>query len=47
MEKVLEFLRELEQNNNKAWFDSYKKQYQEAKADFNSLVVRLIEGGGI
>lgn len=44
MEKVLEFLRELEQNNNKAWFDSHKKQYQQAKSAFSSLVLRLIEG---
>ncbi|MCM1502775.1 MAG: DUF2461 domain-containing protein [Bacteroidales bacterium] len=44
MERILSFLRELEQNNNKEWFDSHKKQYQEAKAAFNSFVEKLIDG---
>lgn len=42
MERILSFLRELEKNNNKAWFDSHKKQYNEAKSVFNSLVEKFI-----
>lgn len=44
MERILSFLRELEQNNNKAWFDGHKKQYTEAKNVFNSLVEKFIAG---
>lgn len=44
MERVLSFLRELEQNNNKEWFDGHRKQYVKAKDVFNSFVGKLIEG---
>lgn len=44
MERILSFLRGLEQNNNKEWFDAHKKQYLEAKNVFNSFVAELIEG---
>lgn len=44
MERILSFLRKLERNNNKAWFDSHKKLYVEAAAVFNSLVDRFIAG---
>lgn len=43
MDKILPFLRELEQNNNKVWFDAHKKDYLEAQAHFNAIAERLIE----
>ena len=44
METILSFLRDLEANNNKSWFDAHKSEYQEARAYFNAIVERLIEG---
>jgi len=44
MERVLSFLRELEQNNNKEWFDGHKKQYLEARGIFNAFAETLVEG---
>lgn len=43
MERILSFLRGLEQNNNKEWFDAHKAQYIEAKNIFNGYVSLLIE----
>jgi uncharacterized protein (TIGR02453 family) len=40
----LKFLKELQKNNNKTWFDEHKAQYQEAKADYESLVQQIIDG---
>lgn len=44
METILNFLRQLENNNNKQWFDSHKNDYLEAKAHFNVLVEKLLDG---
>lgn len=44
MNTILSFLRNLEVNNNKQWFDAHKGEYQEARAHFNSIVEKLIEG---
>ena len=44
MNTILSFLRNLEANNNKPWFDAHKGEYQEARAHFNSIVEKLIEG---
>lgn len=44
METILSFLRQLENNNNKLWFDSHKNEYLSAKAHFNALVERLLYG---
>ena len=38
MDTILSFLRNLEANNNKAWFDAHKNEYQEARAHFNAIV---------
>ena len=43
MDTILKFLRELERNNNKPWFDSHKNGYLEARAHFNALVEGLLE----
>ncbi len=39
---TLKFLKDLKKNNNKPWFDANRKQYENAKADFASLVDALI-----
>ncbi len=44
MDTILSYLRQLEANNNKPWFDAHKNEYQEARAHFNAIVERLIEG---
>ena len=44
METILRFLRQLEKNNNRPWFDSHKKDYLEARAHFNALVEQLLDG---
>lgn len=44
METILRFLRQLEKNNNRPWFDSHKKDYLEARAHFNALVEHLLDG---
>ena len=44
METILNYLRQLETNNNKPWFDAHKSEYQEARARFNAIVEKLIEG---
>ena len=44
MDTILAYLRNLEANNNKPWFDAHKNEYQEARAHFNAIVEKLIEG---
>ena len=44
MDVILSFLRNLEANNNKTWFDAHKSEYQEARAHFNAIVEKLING---
>ena len=39
---TLKFLKDLEKNNNKSWFDAHRPQYEIAKADFYALVEKLI-----
>lgn len=43
MEKALQFLSGLSQNNDRAWFHAHKAQYQEATAAFEALVGRLMD----
>ena len=44
MDTILSFLRALEVNNNKPWFDAHKSEYHQARARFNAIVEKLIEG---
>ena len=44
MDTILAYLRNLEANNNKPWFDAHKNEYQEARAHFNAIIEQLIEG---
>ena len=41
---TLKFLKNLQKNNNKGWFDKNRKVYEDAKSDFLSLVEKLIPG---
>lgn len=44
METILAFLSKLEKNNNKAWFDKNRKEYETTKATFEELVTELHAG---
>lgn len=44
MDIILSYLRQLEANNNKPWFDAHKNEYLEARSHFNAIVEQLIEG---
>jgi len=39
---TLQFLKALDKNNNKAWFDAHKKQYDAAKQDFAAVTQKVI-----
>ncbi|MEO6668141.1 MAG: DUF2461 domain-containing protein [Ferruginibacter sp.] len=41
---TLKFLKNLQKNNNKAWFEKNRTAYEDAKSDFLSLVEKLIPG---
>ena len=41
---TLQYLRELNANNNKAWFDANKKRFEAAKKDVEQLVAELLAG---
>jgi uncharacterized protein (TIGR02453 family) len=42
LKPVLDFLDDLSQNNNKAWFDANRERYERAKAGFEEFVQLLI-----
>ena len=44
MKTILNFLRRLEVNNNKAWFDAHKNDYLEARSHFYAIVEKLRHG---
>ena len=39
---TIDFLKKLEKNNNKEWFDKNRKLYEAAKADYEAFVLSLI-----
>lgn len=41
---ILDFLRDLQQNNSKAWMDSNRERYISAKDEFFKLTAYLLEG---
>jgi len=43
---TLSFLKELKKNNTKEWFDTNRKKYEAAKADFAALTIAVIHGLG-
>ncbi|MBO4663419.1 MAG: DUF2461 domain-containing protein [Bacteroidaceae bacterium] len=42
MQTILQFLRDLQENNNKEWFTSNKERYQEAQKKWNDFCLELI-----
>ena len=40
---TLKFLKDLNKNNNKPWFDAHRKQYDEAKNDFANFIQSIIQ----
>src|SRR5258708_36766201 len=42
LQNALDFLRDLRTNNNKAWFDQHRKQYDAARGHFEEFVSELI-----
>ncbi|MBI3195636.1 MAG: DUF2461 domain-containing protein [Ignavibacteriae bacterium] len=40
--KILDFLTELEKNNNRDWFSKNKPRYEEARAEFENFISNLI-----
>lgn len=44
MKKVISFLTQLRENNNKEWFDAHRAQYKEVQAEVNSFAAGLIDG---
>ena len=43
---TLKFLKELEKNNNKPWFDTHRKRYEAARADFTTFIQQVIDKHG-
>ena len=43
---TLRFLKDLKKNNNKTWFDAHRRQYEEAKKDFESFIQIVIDKHG-
>ena len=41
---TLDFLKELQKNNNKVWFDANKKKYETARASSNTNFIEFILG---
>jgi uncharacterized protein (TIGR02453 family) len=44
LQLTLDILREMRANNNRAWFDSNRKRYDEARAAYEGLITDLIIG---
>jgi uncharacterized protein (TIGR02453 family) len=40
---TLKFLKDLQKNNNKPWFEAHRKQYEDAKSDFASFIQTIID----
>ena len=42
-EKIFSFLRELNKNNNKEWFEKNKKIYEEVKLEYHLLASQILK----
>lgn len=40
---TLKFLKDLAKNNDKAWFDAHRIQYEEAKIDFENFIQSVLD----
>ena len=43
MNKILEYLTTLEQNNNREWYHANKELYKEANKSFEALIYHLMK----
>jgi uncharacterized protein (TIGR02453 family) len=43
---TIKFLKDLNKNNNKPWFESHRAQYEAAKSDFASFIQKVIDTYG-
>jgi uncharacterized protein (TIGR02453 family) len=43
---TIQFLKGLEKNNNKPWFDAHREAYESARADFSVFVQKIIDQSG-
>lgn len=41
--QTLTFIRQLKKNNNKAWFDAHRAQYEAARIDFSNFIQLVID----
>ena len=41
--QILKFLTQLKKNNNKAWFDAHRAQYEAARIDFSNFIQLVID----
>lgn len=44
MRDIIDFLKQVEANNNREWFGAHKNEYIECKAKFDNFAAKLIEG---
>ncbi len=44
MERILDFMTQLAENNNKPWFDAHKEEYLEVKKRFEDFSMRFLQG---
>ena len=44
MEKILSFLEDLRENNNRDWMQENKKRYEAVKNEFKQVIAQLLEG---
>ena len=40
---TLKFLKTLGKNNNKAWFDAHRKEYETARNDFENFIQAVLD----
>lgn len=44
MKEIIAFLRELQQHNDRTWFQAHKEQFADVQARFHVIVDELIKG---
>ncbi|HLY71616.1 MAG TPA: DUF2461 domain-containing protein [Puia sp.] len=43
---TIKFLKDLKKNNNKPWFETNRKKYEDAKSDFDTFIQSIIDSHG-
>ena len=41
--QTLKFLKDLKRNNKKSWFDAHRKQYEQARSDFENFIQSVLD----